>query len=63
MLTKEIHMVDQVYEFDGKLYDTVGEFLQALAHAYKAGQEDLVLSALDDFGFDLNDIGVRPHEA
>ncbi len=56
-------MVDRVYEFDGKLYDTVGEFLQALAHAYKKGDEDLVLSALEDYGFDLNDIEVRPNEA
>ena len=63
MLTKEDHMVDRVYEFDGKLYDTVGEFLQALAHAYKKGDEDLVLSALEDYGFDLNDIEVRPNEA
>lgn len=50
-----------VYEFDGTLYQTVGEFLDALAHEYKTGDKDLVLSSLDDYGFALEDIGVNPH--
>lgn len=50
----------QIYEFDGEIFETVGEFLQALAHEYKVGDRNLVLSALDDYGFELTDIGVRP---
>ncbi len=50
----------QVYEFDGELFDTVGDFLQALAHEYKVGDSDLVISTLEDYGFDIVDIGVRP---
>lgn len=50
-----------VYEFDGTLYDNVGELLDALAHQYKVGDKDLVMSALDDYGFSLEDIGVNPH--
>lgn len=51
----------QVYEFDGELYETVGDFLQALAHEYKVGDSELVVSTLEDYGFELTDIGVRPH--
>ncbi len=51
----------QVYEFDGELYETVGDFLQALAHEYKVGDSDLVISTLEDYGFELTDIGVRPN--
>lgn len=48
------------YEFDGELYSTVGEFLDALAHAYKSGDKELVIDALDEYGFSLSDINVRP---
>jgi len=51
----------QVYELNGELYKSVEEFLEALAHEYKTGDSDLALSKLDDYGFDLSDIGVRPH--
>lgn len=50
----------EAYEFNGDLYTNVEEFLSAIAHEYKDGDRDLALSALDDYGFDLNDIGVRP---
>lgn len=49
-----------VYEFDGELFETVGAFLQALAHEYKNGDSELVISTLEDYGFELSDIGVRP---
>lgn len=49
-----------VYELNGELYEHVGDFLQALAHEYKTGDKELVLSKLEDYGFDLSDIGVRP---
>lgn len=51
----------QAYEFEGEVYDSVEEFLQAAAHAYKEGDRELALSRLDDYGFGLSDIGVRPH--
>ena len=50
----------QAYEFNGVLYDNVEEFLEALAHAYKEGERELVKEALDEYGFELTDIGVRP---
>jgi hypothetical protein len=50
----------EVYEFNGELYTNVEEFLAAVAHEYKEGDRDLALSALDDHGFELSDIGVRP---
>jgi len=50
----------EVYEFDGELFENVGDFLQALAHEYKAGDSELVISTLEDYGFDITDIGVRP---
>ena len=53
----------QAYEFDGEQFDSVEEFLQALAHGYKNGDRELVLSTLDDYGFSLSDLGVRPDAA
>jgi hypothetical protein len=53
----------EAYEFNGELYNNVEEFLAAVAHEYKEGDRDLALSALDDYGFELSDIGVRPDGA
>lgn len=50
----------QAFEFDGQLFSNVEEFLEAVAHEYKTGDHDLALSALEDHGFSLSDIGVRP---
>lgn len=50
----------QAYEFDGQLFDNEGEFLDALAHEYKIGDKELVVDALENFGYSLADIGVRP---
>jgi hypothetical protein len=47
----------QVYEFGGEIYETAGEFLAALAHEYKVGDQELVVTTLEDYGFDLSDIG------
>lgn len=48
------------YEFDGQLYDTTGEFLDALAHAYTSGDKEAVVDALEEYGFSLSDLNVRP---
>lgn len=45
------------YEFDGERYETIGDFLQALAHEYKVGDKELVVETLEEYGFDLSDIG------
>lgn len=50
----------QAFEFDGRLYTNVEEFLEAVAHEYKSGDRDLALTALEDYGFALSDLGVRP---
>lgn len=48
----------EAYEFDGQLFDTVGEFLDALAHEYKSGDKEAVVDALEQYGFSLSDLGV-----
>lgn len=53
-------MAAEVYEFEGNLYSSVGEFLDALAHEYATGDKELVVDALEDYGFSLGDINVRP---
>lgn len=47
-----------VYEFNGELYEKSGDFLTALAHEYKVGDKEQVVTVLEDYGFDLADIGV-----
>lgn len=47
---------EAVYELNGELFETAGEFLDALAHEYKVGDRELVKTALEDYGFDLGDI-------
>ncbi len=47
-----------VYEFGGIIYSNVGEFLDALAHEYKVGDKELVITTLEDYGLSLADIGV-----
>lgn len=48
------------YEFGGELYGSVGEFLDALAHEYKTGDREAVVDALEEYGFSLSDLSVRP---
>ncbi|HMR72893.1 MAG TPA: hypothetical protein PKD68_02690 [Candidatus Saccharibacteria bacterium] len=49
-----------VYEFEGTLYETSGELLDALAHEYRSGDKTLVVDTLERYGFTINDINVRP---
>lgn len=55
--------MDPVYEFNGELYETEGEFLDALAHEYKHGDSELVVDTLENYGFTLSDLNVRPEGA
>ena len=52
------NMEHTIYEFGGEIYENAGTFLDALAHEYKSGDKELVVTALEDYGFDLSDIGV-----
>lgn len=51
----------EAYEFDGQLFTTVGEFLDAVAHEYKHGDADLAVQALEDYGFSVSDISASGH--
>lgn len=50
----------EVYELNGELFENVELFLQALAHEYKTGDRDLATQKIEDYGFNLGDINVRP---
>ncbi len=52
--------MDPVYEFNGELFENAGEFLDAVAHEYKHGDAELAVEVLENHGFALSDIGVRP---
>jgi hypothetical protein len=49
----------QAYEFDGELFTNVNAFLDAVAHEYRTGDGDYAMSVLEDYGFELSDLGVR----
>lgn len=51
----------EVYEFDGQLFESEGEFLDQLAHEYKTGNKEAVVDALEQYGYTLSDIQVRPN--
>lgn len=53
----------QAYEYDGQLFENEGEFLGMLAHEYKHGDSNLVVETLENYGFTLADINVRPEGA
>ena len=58
---KEVHAMANAYEFEGELYGSVGDFLNALAHEYKTGDREAVVDALEEYGFTLSDLNVRPN--
>ncbi len=55
--------MEKVYELGGELFETEGEFLDALAHEYTHGDTELVVDTLEKYGFALADINVRPEGA
>ena len=50
----------QAFEFDGRIFESEGEFLDALAHEYKVGDREMVVDVLEQYGYDVSDINVRP---
>ena len=55
--------MDSVYEFNGELFESEGACLDALAYEYTHGDRELVVDTLENYGFALSDLGVRPEGA
>lgn len=55
-------MAEQVYELDGELFTSVGEYLDAAAHEYKHGDKDQAITSLENYGFTLSDINAGDHQ-
>jgi len=47
-----------MFEFNGELFENEIDFLDAARKEYETGDQQLVLDALEEFGFDLNDLKV-----
>ena len=47
-----------MFEFNGELYDNEIDFLDALRKEYEVGDQQVVLDALEEYGFDVNDLKV-----
>lgn len=48
-----------MFEFNGELFENEADFLEAAKKEYQTGDQQLVLDALEEFGFDLSDLGVE----
>lgn len=53
----------EVYVYDGESFYNQGEFIDAVSHGYKEGDHQGAIDALEEHGFSLADIGVRPGAA
>lgn len=47
-----------MFEFNGELFENEVDFLDAARKEYETGDQQLVLDALEEFGFDLNDLKI-----
>ena len=54
--------MSELYELNGEIFESIGEFLTAMAHEYKTGGKDIVLTKLEEYGFDLSDLSVHPND-
>ena len=52
--------MSETYEFDGQVFETTGELLDALAHEYKTGDKEAAVDALETYGFSISDLNVAP---
>lgn len=48
-----------MFEFNGELFENEVDFLDSAKKEYQTGDKQLVLDALEDYGFDLSDLGVE----
>jgi len=47
-----------MFEFNGELFEKEADFIAAAQKEYRTGDQQLVLDALEEYGFDLSDLGV-----
>lgn len=47
-----------MFEFNGELFESEVDFLDAVRKEYEVGDQQLALDALEEYGFDINDLGV-----
>lgn len=47
-----------MFEFNGELFESEIDFLDAARKEYETGDQQSVLDALEEFGFDLSDLNV-----
>lgn len=47
-----------MFEFNGELFESEVDFLDAARKEYEVGDQQLVLDTLEEYGFDINDLGV-----
>jgi hypothetical protein len=48
-----------MFEFNGELFESEIDFLDAVKKEYQTGDEQLARDALEEYGFDLNDLHVE----
>ncbi len=58
LYTKSTKERELMFEFNGELFENEADFLEAAKEEYQTGDQQLVLDALEEFGFDLSDLGV-----
>lgn len=51
-----------MFEFNGELFESEVEFLEAAKKEYEIGDQQLVLDALEEYGFDLSDLNLQGAE-
>ncbi len=47
-----------MFEFNGELFESEIDFLEAAKKEYQTGDQQLVLDALEEYGFDLSDLNL-----
>lgn len=48
-----------MFEFNGELFENEIDFLDAAKEEYLHGNKQLVMDALEEYGFDLSDLGTE----
>lgn len=47
-----------MYELNGELFESEIDFLDAAKQEYRTGDQRLVADTLEQYGFDIHDIGI-----
>ena len=48
-----------MFEFNGELFENEIDFLDAARVEYETGNKQIVKDALEEYGFDLSDLGAE----